>query len=128
VGILPQHHHQVRDRLRKFIRYRCLAAAFNQGFRTSVSAEPLIGGIETAKQVVKETEEKVTDTIWIGKMNKLRLRVDMKTDAISAAVQVIEEAQSDDHVLEMFDALKKHKLIRWKDSIRQVVATNRSSQ
>lgn len=93
-----------------------------------MSAEPLIGGIETAKQVVKETEEKVTDTIWIGKMNKLRLRVDMKTDAISAAVQVIEEAQSDDHVLEMFDALKKHKLIRWKDSIRQVVATNRSSQ
>jgi len=97
----------------------CLELAQKTGFRTSVSIEPIIGGIDDAIDVVNWCRGRVTDTIWIGKMNKAGLRV---PPGYEDAVREIERLQRDEKILELFDALKGYPVIRWKDSIKEVVA------
>ena len=102
-------------------RIEALAFAQAAGFRTSVSAEPLLGGLETAQALLAALRAYVTDSIWIGKMNKIRTRVDLSIPANAREVAVIEAAQTDAEVLRMFEALDGDPLIRWKDSINEVI-------
>lgn len=97
----------------------CLLLAFEGGFQTSVSIEPIIGGIGAALTVVNWCRPMVTETIWIGKMNKIRLRVPAQ---YLGAVRIIEDLQRDEKIMELYELLKDDPLIRWKDSIKEVVA------
>lgn len=103
-------------------RVSCLAMACGDGFATSVSIEPMLAGIHSAIHVVEAVREHVTETIWIGKMNKARLRVDMRVRANSAAVERIEAMQNDMEIINLYLAYRDDPLIRWKDSIKEVVA------
>lgn len=103
-------------------RVQALEYAFASGFRTSISAEPLLGGLGTAQELLHVVRPFVTDTVWIGKMNKIRARVDMTDPRTAQAVQDIERDQSDENVLRMFDALNDDALVRWKDSVTGVVS------
>ena len=103
-------------------RIKALALAFANGYRTSVSAEPLLGGLETAKELLDAVRPYVTDTVWIGKMNKIRTRVDMTDPEKSSRAQDIELAQTDDEVRMMVEALTGDPLVRWKDSIHEAMA------
>lgn len=98
----------------------CLQRAFEAGFRTSVSIEPLLGGIENAIAVVNQSRPYVTDTIWIGKMNKVRLRV--SAEHAQMAVANIEFLQRDEMILELYRYFENDPIIRWKDSIKEVVS------
>lgn len=100
-------------------RISCLRMAFEAGYRTSVSIEPLIGGIENAIDVVKASRLYVTDTIWIGKMNKVRTRVAAEH---AQAVANIEFLQKDEMILELYHHFEHDPMIRWKDSIKEVIA------
>jgi DNA repair photolyase len=95
----------------------CLDLACKNKFHTSVSIEPIIGGIDDALDVVKWSRPSVTETIWIGKMNKIRLRVPA---GYEEAVKEIERLQRDEKILELYGALKDDPMIRWKDSIKAV--------
>lgn len=99
-------------------RIDCLRAAYIAGFRTSVSIEPMLSGACEVLATVEAVQRYVTDTIWIGKMNKVRSRV-VGQDKLVAA---IEELQSDKNIMWLYDKLKNDPMIRWKDSIKQVVA------
>lgn len=103
-------------------RIEALAYARRRGFRTSVSAEPLLGGLEAAKAILAAVRSHVSDTVWIGKMNKIRTRVDMSDPANAREVALIEAAQTDEEVLRMFEALREDPIVRWKDSVGEVVA------
>lgn len=103
-------------------RVAALKCAFGAGFRMSVSCEPLLGGKEDAMATVATVRPYVTNSIWIGRMNKIRERVDMSTPQHVAAVEAIELAQSDSEMLALHDGLKDDPLIRWKDSIKAVLA------
>ena len=103
-------------------RIAALAHARRCGFRTSVSAEPLLGGVETALELLEAVRPHVTDTVWIGKMNKIRRRVDMSNPANAREVEVIEAAQTDEEVVRLFEALNNDPLVRWKDSVKEVMA------
>lgn len=100
-------------------RVTCLEMAFESGYRTSVSIEPLVGGIENAIDVVRVTRPCVTDTIWIGKMNKVRTRVSAEH---AAAVANIEFLQRDEMILKLYHHFEHDPIMRWKDSIKEVVA------
>ena len=103
-------------------RISCLAMAGGSGYRTWVSIEPMLAGPYGAMQVVEAVRVHVTDTIWIGKMNKARLRVDM-TDSEKARAVVRLEAQQDDmDIIRLYRHYKDDPMIRWKDSIKAVVA------
>jgi len=72
--------------------------------------------------VVEVVREYVTETIWIGKMNKARLRVDMRVPENAAAVERIEAMQDDREIVKLYMAYRNDPSIRWKDSIKEVVA------
>lgn len=103
-------------------RITSLKHAFEAGYRTSVSAEPLLGGLATAQSLLAAVRPYVTDTVWIGKMNKIRTRVDMSAPENECRASEIEQAQTDPEVLRLFNALNGDPLVRWKDSIHEVLA------
>jgi DNA repair photolyase len=102
-------------------RLSCLRDAYEAGYKTSVSIEPILGGIYNAREVVKHCDEWVTDTIWIGKMNKLRLRSYGVPDN---AIKQNELLQQDAEIMRLYSFLKDEPKIRWKDSIKMVVANS----
>ncbi|KAA0888794.1 radical SAM protein [Oryzomonas rubra] len=100
-------------------RISCLQEAYSEGFRTSVSIEPMLGGINAAISVVDAAAPFVTDTIWIGKMNKARLRVPAE---YAYAVDSIVMLQGDERIMALHRRYSDCPVIRWKDSIKEVVA------
>ena len=63
----------------------------------------------------------ITDTIWLGKMNQVRKRVDPKTAKEKAAVQRIEDNQTDERIVALYERLKDEPKVEWKESIKKVV-------
>ena len=103
-------------------RFESLKWAFNNGFETSVSCEPMLD--ENIEDVVKHLSPLVTDYIWIGKMNFLikRLKINGYEDTVTLkrAKELI-ELQSDKNILELYKILKNNKKVKWKESIKKVV-------
>ena len=106
-------------------RVECLSLATHAGFRTSVSIEPIVGGEWDAICVVDAVGSMVTDSIWIGKMNKLAARVDVSDPVVAAAVQSVEDAQSDEAILRLYWLFQDVPYIHWKQSIKDVVAASK---
>ena len=102
-------------------RIASLKFAFNAGFNTSVSIEPMLGGPGMAVDVALAVNEFTTDTIWIGKMNKIRSRLDMTKEENIGAANHIESEQSDENIIKLYNYCKDHPKIRWKDSIKEVL-------
>jgi DNA repair photolyase len=101
-------------------RLRALERAFSRGFATSISIEPLldVGDIEG---LVAELAPFVTHSIWIGKMNRIEERVTIESAQTAAEVERIRTQQSDAGIKALYESLKDHPLIRWKESIKAVV-------
>lgn len=96
----------------------CLSLAQLCGFRTSVSIEPMLRGFHETVAVVNAVDDYVTDTIWIGKMNKALTRVDGK---YADKVAEIHRLQSDFEIISLYEELKGNPKVRWKDSINEVI-------
>lgn len=96
-----------------------LANAWEAGYSTSVSVEPMLSGRFGAADVFHEVAPYVTETVWIGKMNKALLRVDK---AHKEAVMSVLEMQRDEEIIKLVDDLKAYPQIRWKDSVKEVLA------
>ncbi len=103
-------------------RLEALDYVYAAGFGTSVSIEPMLAGVDETLRVVEAVKTHVSKTIWIGKMNRIRQRVDMSTPEITRAVESIEQQQSDKEVRRLYSFLNDNPRIRWKDSIKQIVA------
>ncbi len=103
-------------------RFESLKLAFNNGFKTSVSSEPMLD--ENIEDVVKKVSPFVTDYIWIGKVNFLikRLKINGYKDntTLKRAKELI-EFQSDNNILDLYEILKNNKKVKWKESIKKVV-------
>ena len=104
-----------------FERLQALEYAFSEGYKTSVSCEPFLDAHISI--VVREVLPFVTDTAWIGKMNKPSQRVD-KTgwgEPEYKMLKSVTEAQSDDAIKALYERLKVNPKIRWKESIKKVL-------
>ena len=97
-----------------------LKYAFEAGFETSVSVEPMLCA-EGVVELVKDLEKFVTNSIWIGKMNHLKKNIRIVDDEIGEAVRVIEDGQCDENILKIYNELKNNPLMRWKESFKKVV-------
>ena len=95
-----------------------LDLAYLEGFETSVSIEPMLDPANVG-ELVDELDDFVTNTIWIGKMNKPGSRcVGVSKDDL----EEIKAGQTDAAIMDIVEQLSDNPKIRWKDSIKKVIA------
>ncbi len=100
-----------------------LQYAFNSGFQTSVSCEPMLD--DRIDQVIDQVLPYVTETIWIGKPNQLMGRLSMngfKNDFVTMSRgRALMKLFSDKFILNLYARYKNNSKIMWKHSIKKVV-------
>jgi DNA repair photolyase len=101
-------------------RLACLEYAFTNGFKTSVSTEPMLDAPNVV-ELFYRLAPYVTDSIWVGKMNRARNCIKDRTPEVEAAIQRVEANQKADKIRAIYQALKDEPLVRWKGSIKSVV-------
>lgn len=103
-------------------RMHALIMVHGEGWRTSVSMEPLL--TDDPRRLVEMVEPFVTDDIWIGKMNHVRRRVRVMSEEDRDQVRRIELMQTDERIMEIVEELNCNPLVVWKDSIQEVIERN----
>lgn len=104
-------------------RHLSLQIAFNAGFKTSISAEPLLGGIDALSRIYEFCVPYVTDSIWVGKMNKISQRIfGSISPELKEAIEKIIHCHSDKEILKIYEFYKNDTKIKWKDSIKQIIS------
>lgn len=103
-------------------RIKSLKYAFENGFSTSISCEPMLDG--NIERVINDVLPFVTDSIWIGKANFLLRRLKMNGEddelTLQEAHQLL-EMQSDEKIIELYNTLKHYPKLKWKESIKSIV-------
>ena len=107
-------------------RMKSLMYAFNSGYETSVSCEPMMDN--RVDKVIKAVKPYVTETIWLGKVNQMwsRLKRNTKmTKKLRSKAKQLDQWQSDPNILKLYNKYKNDPMIKWKDSIQKVVAKSK---
>ncbi len=107
-------------------RLQSLKWAYEQGYQTSVSCEPVLDA--RIDRVVTAVKPYVTDSVWLGRANRLGPIISMNcpgdADAKAKAEELI--AMIDDEwVKGLYARYKLDRFIRWKDSVKEVVGLPR---
>jgi hypothetical protein len=105
-------------------RLECLKYAFDQGYKTSVSAEPMHGGRDDAEKLYYTVEPYVTEDIWFGKMKYISGMKNDPDPEIAAQTVAVQENQTKDEILELVGKLRGLPKVEWKDSIKEVIDKN----
>lgn len=102
-------------------RLKSLEYALKCGFETSVSCEPMLD--TDIGLLIDKLLPFVTETIWVGKMNRIDQRVNMgdwsNTDL--RFLEYVRKSQEDDFILRLYRKYKDNPKVKWKDSVRKVV-------
>jgi DNA repair photolyase len=101
-------------------RREALCIAHSLGFGTSVSVEPMLE-IERIGALVADLEDFVSDSIWIGKMNHIKKAMRNVDEETQEAFADIEARQSDGQILAVYEQLKGHPKVKWKEGIKAIV-------
>jgi len=101
-------------------RLSSLRIAFDGGFKTSISSEPLLDPAYVG-DLWDQLIPFVNWEFWIGKMNKTDSRVDTDDPDVRRMLTPILEGQTDERVMAIYDMFKTEKLVRWKDSYKEVI-------
>jgi DNA repair photolyase len=101
-------------------RFDALKCAFKAGYATSVSVEPMLDSPHVVAMFHKLAPF-VTDCIWIGKMNKIKARVDVDSPEMEAEIERIEAGQTDECIEAIYRTLKDDPKVKWKESVKSVV-------
>lgn len=103
-------------------RIKCLKYAYDKGFETSISCEPMLDSNTIG--LVSDLQDYVTDFIWIGKANFLLRRLTMNgitDDETMEIAKKLIESQSESHIRLLYKQLKNNPKIKWKESIKKVL-------
>jgi DNA repair photolyase len=110
-------------------RMQSLRYAFDNGFKTSVSCEPILD--TNTNQLIEKIIPFVTDAIWLGKPNNLkaRLKINGYTDneTLKRAEKLI-ASLCDKWVFELYEVYKDNPKVKWKDSMKKVLGLYRPSE
>lgn len=102
-------------------RKKCLIYAFNNGFSTSVSAEPLLD--TNAVELVNDLVPYITDAIWIGKINSLYRRLKINgfiDDETMKRAKDLLASQSETYFINLCNQLSKNPMIKWKGDLKLI--------
>jgi len=109
-------------------RLEALIAARAMGYQTSVSMEPILEpSVRRTIDLCEELLPRVTETIWLGLMNRAAARVRMNggtPEQIRMAKSLTDywSMAGCSHVHDLFDGLRDEPKVRWKDSIQKVLS------
>jgi len=99
-------------------RFESLKFAYNSGYQTSVSAEPLLD--KNVNLLIEALSPYVTDTIWIGKAEHLiqRLTLNGYNDPLTLkkADELIIWQNDPQFIQYLYDTYKDNPLVKWKTS------------
>jgi len=101
-------------------RLQSLRIAYENGFRTSVSVEPILD-MDNVEALVNILKLYVTDKIWIGVMKAPRARVRVKTEEDSRMLEMLIESQTPKRVKALYDILSTYSVLCWKDTTRDIL-------
>jgi len=103
-------------------RREALQYAYDNGFQTSVSVEPMLDATNI-DALIKDLLPYVYDAIWLGTMNHInRVRMEAgENENLKKAIEAIEANQTDDRLSEIYKRHKENSKIKWKSSIKKVV-------
>ena len=103
-------------------RLASLKYAHWKGYQTSVSCEPMLG--THIDDVVEQVLPYVTETVWIGKPNKLKSRLSMNghnDEETMARTEELLQSLSDQFIWDLYARYNDNPKIRWKESIKKVI-------
>ena len=101
-------------------RFDSLKYAFESKFATSISMEPCL---DWEKVIINflTFAPYVTNSIWIGAMNFVDQRVQIKTEEDKSRVDILKSFQTIGVYEQIYEVLKNHPLIKWKESIKSAL-------
>ena len=97
-----------------------LAYAFEAGYQTSVSIEPMLD-YEGVIDLILAVDPLVTNAIWLGKMNHIKKNLVIDSAEMEAAVRWIENGQTKERIMVLYDVLKDNPKIKWKSCMKNVI-------
>jgi DNA repair photolyase len=103
-------------------RIESLKYAFDAGYETSISCEPMLDN--KIGDVIVSVKPFVTHSVWLGKMNEMKHRLTMNTELtqeLKDRANQLYAWQSDDEMKALYEKYKKDPLIRWKSDIKKIV-------
>lgn len=105
-------------------RLDALIYAYQKGFSTSISCEPLLD--DQFDVLYQQVKKYVTGPIWIGKMNFPKRRVKMNTadERLIKEAEKLSDYQCDENMIKLYNAYYKDPLIKWKESIMKVIVAH----
>lgn len=105
-------------------RLKSLKYAFDNGYSTSISCEPLLDN--NFDSLYEQVSIYVNESIWVGKMNSAIKRVRDNTAGQFDMNKVKEliDSQSDEKILALYEKYKNNPMIQWKESIKKVAMAN----
>lgn len=113
-----------------FERYSSLKYAFENGYKTSVSMEPMLD--RQPWKTIIQVKQFVTDAIWLGKMNDWRRRISTNGHDINKIhpdlTSDIEYWERDENIFKLYEMHHNDPLIRWKESIKKVIGLKLAEQ
>lgn len=101
-------------------RMGCLEYAFDNGFATSVSVEPMLDTSDVVG-MVHELLPYISHSIWLGKMNKIETRVHLDSPQVQLEVEKIRQGQLDVKLHYLYRQLGSICKVRWKESVKEVL-------
>ena len=101
-------------------RKAALKHAYERGFQTSVSAEPMLDSANL-DALISDLSPYVNDSIWIGKLNHLGQFKNVSDPHLIQEINRLKRGQTDAAIKAIYNRLKDNPLIKWKDSIEKVV-------
>jgi len=90
-----------------------LRYAFDNGFRTSVSMEPMLDK-KQIERIIADLRPFVTEDIWLGTMNHLNQIKAGADKKLAEEIAIIEAGQTPEKLLAIHDTFKDDPLIKWK--------------
>ena len=107
-------------------RLACLQYAYAKDFQTSVSGEPMLDGEPDA--LISAVRPYVTDSIWLGKINRLRQIMPFNCPRDPESVRrgaALVALQTDKAICALYARYRSDAKVKWKDSIKAVVGLER---
>lgn len=103
-------------------RIASLKFAYDAGYQTSISCEPMLDN--NIGEVIDIVRLYVTHSIWLGKMAKMKWRLEMNTeitDELKVKANQLYAWQSDKEIRALYEIYKNDSLIHWKGEIKTIV-------
>jgi hypothetical protein len=102
-------------------RLECLKLAYRMGYQTSISSEPLLD--RNVDDLINRLSPYVTDTIWIGKPNKLLYRTRLNgygdRETVEKCNELLGWINDPEFIMGLYSRYKDNPMIRWKESINR---------